>query len=1367
MRLLSRHRTAPGSFSRGAGVERRGRKRRRALWVVVAVVLVAAAVASGMTRSSYKPRATSVLPRAVVVGKGPGKRPGYSRRGGALDTQSGAAAGTAKPHVAAGLAATQRSAAEDPTAVHTADAAGAATGRGAGAAPALAAKEPIAAATELAAEQPAAAAEEPATAATELAAKKPAAPTEKPAAGAEGSAGADTSAALAGGATSANGWTTVAYADDGLRDGEEEPAARSDVPEAVIEATMAEAEEHVAAEALNNAARDAVMAKRSRATTQGAATGLDNTLRVFVYPLPKEFNVEALEELFSAEDEAKKWYSPLSPEQRLHEAILSSPYTTQEPEEADLYYVPFYSSAIHLMWNGRHVGYDAGQKRTMETLTKAVNFVRRRWPYWNRHHGADHVFTLTFDYGRCLTMNPGLADASGAHPLIENATVISIFGEQGHKCFDEKRDIVIPPYVNPNFAAREEFLDESSRTTLAYFRGRVEDYTLQKMQGDRHCYQGKLEPKNECGWIYSFGYRQRIYEVYSETEGFDLKQASSTNKKASDASLMLTSKFCLCPPGLASWSPRAVESMLYGCNPVFMGPGVLPFEKSFPWANFSIRITDDQLMELPTLLPVREKEGFPPRVEMMPLSRGLLYPPLKPLKQEFGPDPYPYGLFTPLMTALSDRAQQVSRSHKQLKIYVYEMPEELNEALWLDEPKCHTYMFRAEVFFYRRLLASPYVTTDPEEADFFYVPVYSMCHFKATQGLPLHEPAHTDIQRALRIIKQQEWWRRHQGRDHIFALPGDYGGCFTYQPAKARGIRLPELKQAILLQTLGEHGHPCYEQVRQAIVLPPTPHVKPAYVPRRSEIHATRPIRVHFRGTCSSQHGMRVPGYRLRKELVTMHMQQKGWKLTCVDVKKELMEGNVDYLEEMGQAEFCVVPRGYASWSSRMIEAVQVGCIPIVPVDNIVLPLEHTLPWRSFSVVIREQDIKSLPEIIAGYGERQVMEMQLALSVYREKLTFSEVSPKDGVADVFDLAIHSLWSLKERDPKYVSRDKRPLQATRRQTLRVVIVYGSTGTGKKRTGLALAKTLSSISGQQVRFVEFGALTPSYHWSHKVARKEHGLDKIFYSTIRREHLNRREFGTEEFVDEDLTRKFQLTALRLLLRDLARSEPYDDISVVIPSSALPLNDEGVFHGLQYRMRQELGIEVEFFKLGLSLDFVEHRRVLEKDHKRVNSTMVAYFRDQQLAYEVLYQQDYADLVVKQWVNLTDVRGQHPFLRVAALAGFTAAPPVPEAGHIPPSRANLILSCFSKVQSTAGQYRAEIVHVTAGPILEARSLEECAARCLSNAQCSSFNYFADDMLCSILLGPDGSFQGVASERTDWYRAKDMHSVEHLKPLQL
>lgn len=124
-----------------------------------------------------------------------------------------------------------------------------------------------------------------------------------------------------------------------------------------------------------------------------------------------------------------------------------------------------------------------------------------------------------------------------------------------------------------------------------------------------------------------------------------------------------------------------------------------------------------------------------------------------------------------------------------LKVFVYELPSKYNKKILQKDPRCLNHMFAAEIFMHRFLLTSPVRTLNPEEADWFYTPVYTTCDL-TPNGLPLPFKSPRMMRSAIQLISSNwPYWNRTEGADHFFVVPHDFGACFHYQ-VKAKTINI-------------------------------------------------------------------------------------------------------------------------------------------------------------------------------------------------------------------------------------------------------------------------------------------------------------------------------------------------------------------------------------------------------------------------------------------------------------------------------------------------------------------------------------------------------------------------------------------------
>lgn len=330
---------------------------------------------------------------------------------------------------------------------------------------------------------------------------------------------------------------------------------------------------------------------------------------------------------------------------------------------------------------------------------------------------------------------------------------------------------------------------------------------------------------------------------------------------------------------------------------------------------------------------------------------------------------------TPKIERISGSAGDVLEDDPvgKLKVYVYELPSKYNKKLLLKDPRCLTHMFAAEIFMHRFLLSSPVRTLNPEEADWFYTPIYPTCDLTPT-GLPLPFKSPRMMRSAIQLISSNwPYWNRTEGADHFFVVPHDFGACFHYQEEKAieRGI-LPLLQRATLVQTFGQRNHVCLNE--GSITIPP-------YAPpQKMQAHqipsdTPRSIFVYFRGLFYDVNNDPEGGYYARGARAAVWENFKNNPLFDIST-----DHPTTYYEDMQRAIFCLCPLGWAPWSPRLVEAVVFGCIPVIIADDIVLPFADAIPWEEIGMFVAEEDVPKLDTILTSIPPEVILRKQRLLA---------------------------------------------------------------------------------------------------------------------------------------------------------------------------------------------------------------------------------------------------------------------------------------------------------------------------------------------------------------------------------------------------
>ena len=71
-----------------------------------------------------------------------------------------------------------------------------------------------------------------------------------------------------------------------------------------------------------------------------------------------------------------------------------------------------------------------------------------------------------------------------------------------------------------------------------------------------------------------------------------------------------------------------------------------------------------------------------------------------------------------------------------------------------------------------------------------------------------------------------------------------------------------------------------------------------------------------------------------------------------------------DYIKSMQSTVFALCPEGFFWWSPRLYDAIQLGAIPLILADNIVLPFERFIDWPSFTIKINVSNIANMIDLI-------------------------------------------------------------------------------------------------------------------------------------------------------------------------------------------------------------------------------------------------------------------------------------------------------------------------------------------------------------------------------------------------------------------
>ncbi|XP_004501350.1 probable glycosyltransferase At5g25310 [Cicer arietinum] len=241
-------------------------------------------------------------------------------------------------------------------------------------------------------------------------------------------------------------------------------------------------------------------------------------------------------------------------------------FRTNDPNAAHVYFLPF-----SVTWMVKYLytpssNYDITPLK--QFVSDYVRMVSMRYPFWNKTRGADHFMLACHDWG---------PHASKGNPFLYNTSIRVLCNANTSEGFNPLKDVTLPEIhlyggeVSPKLLSLPP--ENAPRRYLAFFAGGM---------------HGPIRPillhhwKNRDSDINVYEYLPKGLDYYS---------------------LMLNSKFCLCPSGHEVASPRIVESIYAECVPVILSNYyVLPFSDVLRWEAFSVQVDVSNIPRLKEVL---------------------------------------------------------------------------------------------------------------------------------------------------------------------------------------------------------------------------------------------------------------------------------------------------------------------------------------------------------------------------------------------------------------------------------------------------------------------------------------------------------------------------------------------------------------------------------------------------------------------------------------------------------------------------------------------------------------------------------------------------------------------------------------------
>ncbi|KAG8635709.1 probable arabinosyltransferase ARAD1 isoform X2 [Manihot esculenta] len=240
----------------------------------------------------------------------------------------------------------------------------------------------------------------------------------------------------------------------------------------------------------------------------------------------------------------------------------------------------------------------------------------------------------------------------------------------------------------------------------------------------------------------------------------------------------------------------------------------------------------------------------------------------------------------------------------------------------------------------RDRIGSPLIKVDdPDEADLFYVPVFSSLSLivnpiRPAGAEPVSVPQYSDEDMQEQLVKwleKQVYWRRNRGRDHVI-IAGDPNALYRV---------LDKVKSAILLLSDFGRVRPDQGSLVKDVIIP--------YAHRINTYNGD--IGVKDRKTLLFFMGNRYrkDGGKIRDLLFQMLENEED---VIIKHGTQSRESRRAASRGMHTSKFCLNPAGDTPSACRLFDAIVSLCVPVIVSDGIELPFEYNIDYTKIAIFV-------------------------------------------------------------------------------------------------------------------------------------------------------------------------------------------------------------------------------------------------------------------------------------------------------------------------------------------------------------------------------------------------------------------------------
>ncbi|KAH9328917.1 hypothetical protein KI387_001025 [Taxus chinensis] len=255
-------------------------------------------------------------------------------------------------------------------------------------------------------------------------------------------------------------------------------------------------------------------------------------------------------------------------------------------------------------------------------------------------------------------------------------------------------------------------------------------------------------------------------------------------------------------------------------------------------------------------------------------------------------------------------------------------------------PKLGNYF--SEHMFKINLLRSPFLTPNPEEAHFFFLP-FSINSLRNDRRVFSEASISQFVADYSKNISERfGFWNRSRGADHFYVCCHSVGRDVASKFLDLHRYAI----QVVCSSSYFQKFYVSHKDVAMPQVWPRLP--KTNLVPK-----SERTILAFFAG--------REQNSIIRQQLIDMWGNDTSM----------IISGKYHNSQEgFTKSKYCLHVKGYEVNTARVSDAIHFGCVPVIISNHYDLPFANVLDWSKFSIVISHSDIPHLKAILLSISEK-------------------------------------------------------------------------------------------------------------------------------------------------------------------------------------------------------------------------------------------------------------------------------------------------------------------------------------------------------------------------------------------------------------